>query len=110
MPDTDLLMIWGISNIIDGGQAVKIAPEMGNMKKSSVVYPTLMGDVKADYMMVGNRRNYTITVPANMGAEFVLPEGVKGIVLLNGKPQSLNYGKLQLSAGKNLIQIQNNTF
>lgn len=110
MPDTDLLMIWGISNIIDGGQAVKIAPEMGNMKKSSVVYPTLMGDVKADYMMVGNRRNYTITVPANMGAEFVLPEGVKGIVLLNGKPQSLNHGKLQLSAGKNLIQIQNNTF
>lgn len=110
MPDTDLLMVWGISNIIDGGQAVKIAPEMGDMKKSSVVYPTLMGDVKADYMMVGNRRNYTITVPANMGAEFVLPEGVKGIVLLNGKPQSLNYGKLQLSAGKNLIQIQNNTF
>lgn len=110
MPDADLLMIWGISNIIDGGQAVKIAPEMGDVKKSSVVYPTLMGDVKADYMMVGNRRNYTITVPANMGAEFVLPEGVKGIVLLNGKPQSLNYGTLQLSAGKNLIQIQNNTF
>lgn len=110
MPDTDLLMIWGISNIIDGGQAVKIAPEMGDVKKSSVVYSTLMGDVKADYMMVGNRRNYTITVPANMGAEFVIPDGVKGIVLLNGKPQSLNYGILQLSAGKNLIQIQNNTF
>ena len=110
MPDTDLLMIWGISNIINGVQAVKIAPEMGNLKKSSVVYPTLMGDVKAEYKMAGNRRNYTITIPANMGAEFVIPEGVKGIVLLNGKPQSLNYGKLQLSAGKNLIQIQNNTF
>ncbi len=45
-----------------------------------------------------------------MGAEFVIPQGVKGIVLLNGKPQSLNYGRLQLNAGKNLIQIQNNTF
>ena len=110
MPNTDLLMIWGISNIIDGGQTIKIAPQMGDVKKSFVVYPTLMGDIKADYMMVGNRRNYTITVPANMGAEFVIPQGVKGIVLLNGKPQSLNYGKLQLSAGKNLIQIQNNTF
>lgn len=110
MPDTDLLMTWGISNIIDGGQAVRIAPEMGNMKKSSVIYPTLMGDVKAEYEMAGNRRYYTITVPANMGAEFVIPEGVKGIVLLNGKPQSLNYGGLQLNAGKNLIQIQNNTF
>jgi len=110
MPNTDILMIWGISNIIDGGQTIKIAPQMGDVKKSFVVYPTLMGDIKADYMMVGNRRNYTITVPANMGAEFVIPQGVKGIVLLNGKPQSLNYGKLQLSAGKNLIQIQNNTF
>lgn len=110
MPDTDLLMTWGISNIIDGCQAVRIAPEMGDMKKSSVVYPTLMGDVKAEYEMAGNRRYYTITVPANMGAEFVIPEGVKGIVLLNGKPQSLNYGRLQLNAGKNLIQIQNNTF
>lgn len=110
MPDTDLLMIWGISNIIDGGQAVKIAPKMGDVKKSSVVYPTLMGDVKAEYEIAGNRRIYTIIVPANMGAEFVIPDGVKGIVLLNGKPQSLNYGKLQLSAGKNLIQIQNNTF
>lgn len=88
MPDTDLLMIWGISNIIDGGQTIKIAPQMGDVKKSFVVYPTLMGDIKADYMMVGNRRNYTITVPANMGAEFVIPQGVKGIVLLNGKPQS----------------------
>lgn len=110
MPNTDILMIWGISNIIDGGQTIIIAPQMGDVKKSFVVYPTLMGDIKADYMMVGNRRNYTITVPANMGAEFVIPQGVKGIVLLNGKPQSLNYGKLQLSAGKNLIQIQNNTF
>lgn len=110
MPDTDLLMAWGITNVIDGGQAVKIAPKMGDMKKSSVVYPSLMGNVKAEYKMAGNRRIYTITVPANMGAEFVIPEGVKGIVILNGKPQSLNYGTLQLSAGTNIIQIQNNTF
>ncbi len=110
MPDTDILMMWGISNIVDGVQTVTIAPKMGDVKKSSVVYPTLMGDIKADYMMAGNRRNYTVIVPANMGAEFVIPQDVKGIVLLNGKPQSLNYGRLQLNAGKNLIQIQNNTF
>ena len=110
MPDTDLLMAWGITNVIDGGQAVKIVPKMGDMKKSSMIYPTLMGNIKAEYKMAGNRRNYTITVPANMAAEFVVPEGVKGIVILNGKPQSLNYGTLQLSAGKNIIQIQNNTF
>lgn len=110
MPDTDILMMWGISNIVDGVQTVTIAPKMGDVKKSSVVYPTLMGDIKADYMMAGNRRNYTVIVPANMGVEFVIPQDVKGIVLLNGKPQSLNYGRLQLNAGKNLIQIQNNTF
>lgn len=110
MPDTDVLMMWGISNIINDGQALSIAPDMGDVKKSSIVYPTLLGDVKADYRMAGNRRYYTVTVPANMAAEFVIPVGVKGIVLLNGKPQSLNYGKLQLNAGENLIQIQNNTF
>ncbi|WP_287679312.1 sulfatase-like hydrolase/transferase [Bacteroides sp.] len=110
MPDTDVLMMWGISNIINDGQALSIAPDMGDVEKSSIVYPTLLGDVKADYRMAGNRRYYTVTVPANMAAEFVIPVGVKGIVLLNGKPQSLNYGKLQLNAGENLIQIQNNTF
>lgn len=110
MPDTDVLMMWGISNIINDGQALSIAPDMGDVKKSSIVYPTLLGDVKADYRIAGNRRYYTVTVPANMAAEFVIPVGVKGIVLLNGKPQSLNYGKLQLNAGENLIQIQNNTF
>lgn len=110
MPDADLLLMWGISNNINNGQEVLISPKMTEVKKSFIEYPTLMGNIKADYKMQGNKRNFTITVPANMGVEFVLPDDVKGIVLLNGIPQSLNYGRLQLVAGKNLIQIQNNTF
>lgn len=109
-PDKDLLLKWGISDINSKGQSIIITPDMSEVKESHIVYPTMMGDLKAEYKVAGNRKNYMITVPSNLGVEFVIPEEMRGILLLNGKSQTLNYGRLQLSAGKNFIQIQNNTF
>ena len=43
MPNTDILMIWGISNIIDGGQTIKIAPQMGDVKKIICCLPYIDG-------------------------------------------------------------------
>lgn len=108
--DINSLLLWGISTTSVNTTAVKIAPKMEKVKKSSVVYPTLQGNIKAEYTKRGGRSNYTIIVPANIAAEFVIPEDLKGIVMLNGKVQTLNYKSLQLNAGKNIIQIQNNTF
>lgn len=108
--DKDLQLMWGISNSTSDRQSMTIAPVMTGVSKSKIVYPTMIGNIKAEYTMVDRVMNYRITVPANLGVEFVIPDGIKGIVVLNGKPQTLNFGRLQLTAGDNLIQIQNNTF
>lgn len=108
--DAQKLLMWRISTSINDGLIVSIAPCMDGVHKSDFIYPTLAGEIKAEYRMAGNKRFYTIIVPANVCADFVISEVTEGIVVLNKVPQALTFGKLRLKAGRNVIQILNNTF
>lgn len=110
-PDKDALLTWGISATITNGVSITLAPHMDKQTGTSkLVYPTCSGDLKAECHVTDSKTSYTITVPANVRAGFVIPPEIKSIVLLNGKTQTLNHSILQLKAGINYIHIQNNTF
>lgn len=109
-PDTDSLLLWGLSTNYDSKMSVKFSPKMEIINNTSIVYPTVYGDIIAVYRREGNNHKFKITVPANISAEFVFHKDMKGIVILNGSIQTLNHESLQLNAGENIIQIQNNTF
>lgn len=99
-------LLWGISTVVDDGIIVIINPNMGNVRRSNMVFDTLAGDIIAEYRLVGGKRNYVITVPANICVDFSIPKDIKGMLVLNGEYQPLLFGKLRLKAGRNTIQIR----
>lgn len=103
-------MMWGITPSAPGYEKALINPQLADLKCSEITVPTLLGNISASYKVQGKNQLYIINIPANMGAHFILAPNHSNIVLLNGIPQDLNHGKLQLAVGKNTIEIQNNTF
>ncbi|QGY42582.1 Bacterial alpha-L-rhamnosidase [Maribellus comscasis] len=103
--------LWGIRPKTPGyGEAV-IQPQMSSLKTSSVVVPTLKGQIKGEYQLVNQRfRKYNIELPANVVGEFILDFSPQDVVTVNGEPVNLSFGSIRLSPGKNDIEIRINTF
>ncbi|MCY1719023.1 family 78 glycoside hydrolase catalytic domain [Prolixibacteraceae bacterium Z1-6] len=103
--------MWGIQPKTPGFGVVSIQPQMGSLKNSSIVVPTIKGQIKADYQLVNNRfTRYRIELPANMPGEFspVLPKNA--VVSVNGESVSLSFGSIRLNPGVNEIEIRINSF
>uniref|UniRef100_UPI003562EDA7 alpha-L-rhamnosidase-related protein n=1 Tax=Mariniflexile sp. TaxID=1979402 RepID=UPI003562EDA7 len=96
--------LWGIQPKTPGYQVASIKPQLGNIKTSTIMVPTIIGAIKADYSLLSNnKKKYTIEIPANMSAEFEV-ENVS-FVKLNGKKIRRKSDIILLNPGKNVVEI-----
>uniref|UniRef100_UPI003216DDBE alpha-L-rhamnosidase-related protein n=1 Tax=uncultured Draconibacterium sp. TaxID=1573823 RepID=UPI003216DDBE len=103
--------LWGIQPKTPGFGIVRIKPQMGSLKKSSIVVPTIKGQIKAEYRKVNDRFTlYNIGLPANMPGEFCPDLPVNAVATLNGEPVNLSFKTIRLNPGANEIEIRINSF
>jgi alpha-L-rhamnosidase len=86
-PTYDLLtIVGGIHPGTPGFATVRIAPELGDLKKLTVRYPHPLGEIVTHYEMAGD----------NLHAEITLPAGLGGTFEWHGKSHPLHGGKTSL--------------
>lgn len=96
--------LWGIQPKTPGYSIATIKPQMGSLKTSSVVVPTLRGQITASFILTENgTEEYTINIPANMQAEFEILS--KQQIKLNGENQTVKNDVVNLMSGSNIIEI-----
>jgi len=102
---------WGIRPKIPGYGIASIKPQLGTLKKGSVVVPTIKGSIKGDYHYVSERlQKYIIEIPANMVAEFEVSASKEQTIKLNGEMVSAAFGSIRLVPGVNHIEFEVNSF
>ncbi len=103
--------LWGIQPGTPGFGVAIIKPQMASLKTTSIVVPTIRGQIKGEYQKVSDRlSNYKIEIPANMVARFVIDFPREAVVSVNGEMVNLSFGSLRLEPGVNEIQIRINSF
>lgn len=103
--------LWGIQPKTPGFGVVIIKPQMGNLKNSSIVVPTIKGQIKGEYVKVNNRfTKYSVELPANVVGEFVAELPSNAVVVVNGEPVNLSFGSVRINPGVNNIEIRINSF
>ncbi len=103
--------MWGIQPKIPGFGVVSIHPQMGSLKNSSIVVPTIKGQIKGDYKKVNNLlTQYFIELPANMVGEFTGDFKENVVVTVNGETVNLSFGTIRLNPGINEIELRVNSF
>ncbi|MDB2385022.1 family 78 glycoside hydrolase catalytic domain [Polaribacter sp.] len=96
--------LWGITPKTPGYSVATINPQLSNLKKSTISVPTLRGKITGNYTIQENgTKKYTIEIPANMKAEFVVNTTSK--VKLNNKKKFNDAGIIFLNSGRNIIEI-----
>jgi len=81
------------------------------LKNSSIVVPTIKGSIKATYIYINERnKKYTIELPANVIAEFIVKCSPEEVVTLNGKKLNMAFKTIRLESGINNIEIVLNSF
>lgn len=96
--------LWGINPKVPGYDIATIKPQLGSLKETSIIVPTIKGQIKADYILLDNTRKYTIEIPGNMKAEFDVGQYPNAKIMLNGI--KTDNGILHLQPGKNTILIR----
>ena len=87
-PTYDLLtIVGGIHPGTPGFRTVRIAPELGDLKKLTVHYPHALGEIVAHYEVTGG----------GLHAEITLPSGLRGIFEWQGQSHPLSAGKTTLN-------------
>jgi hypothetical protein len=103
--------LWGITPKTPGFGIVQVKPQLGKLKSSSIVVPTIKGEVKASYKWVNARlQNYEIELPANTGGEMVIPKAGDAVVTVNGQKANPAFKSVRLEPGINRIEIRVNSF
>jgi arylsulfatase A-like enzyme len=103
--------MWGIQPKTPGFGVVSIHPQMGSLKNSSIVVPTLKGQIKGEYKRVNARlTQFSIEIPANMVGEFNAGFSAEDVVTVNGENVNLSFGTIRLNPGVNVIEIRVNSF
>jgi alpha-L-rhamnosidase len=70
-PTYDLLtIVGGIHPGTPGFRTVRIAPELGDLKKLTIRYPHPLGEIVARYEVAGGSLHAEITLPAGLGGTF----------------------------------------
>jgi alpha-L-rhamnosidase len=94
-----------------GFELVSIKPQPGSLKNSSIVVPTIKGQIKGDYKNISDRlQTYQITLPGNVVAEFIYNAGSNEVVVLNGVAVNPGFESIRLEPGVNNIEIRVHTF
>lgn len=103
--------LWGIKPKTPAFGIVTIHPQMGSLKNSSIVVPTIKGQIRGEYKKVNNRLiEYSIELPANMVGEFVMDFPEQTTVICNGETANLAFKTIRLKPGVNKIEIKTNSF
>lgn len=103
--------MWGIQPKTPGFGVVAINPQLGNLTNSSVIVPTIRGQIKCQFNKKGNRlSNYKVELPANMVGEFGAELPSNAVVSVNGQPVNLSFGTIRLNPGLSDIEIRINSF
>ena len=103
--------LWGIKAQTPGFGRVSIEPQMSSLTHSSIIFPTVKGQIVAEYQKAGPRlSSYTIELPANMAAEFRMDFASQAVVTHNGEDVNLSFGSVRLDPGKNTIIVRINSF
>jgi hypothetical protein len=103
--------LWGIKPKTAGFAVASIRPQLSKLQNSSVKVPTILGEIKAQYVRVSGRlKKYTVELPANMIAEFKLNTSSDDVVTLNGEKVNMAFGSIRLVPGVNEISIKVNSF
>jgi hypothetical protein len=86
-PTYDLLtIVGGVHPGTPGFRTVRIAPELGDLKRLTIRYPHPLGEIVAHYEVTGS----------GLHAEITLPAGLSGIFEWQGKSHPLHGGKTTL--------------
>ena len=103
--------MWGIQPKTPGYGVAIIKPQLATLTNTSIVVPTIRGQIRGEYKKLNNRlSHYTIQIPANMVAEFVLDFPKTAVVSLNGETVNLTFGSVRLEPGVNEIEVRINSF
>lgn len=77
--------MWGITPAKPGFTKARIHPQLGSLTSTELNLPTIKGTIIATYKKNGNTHNYSITLPKEMDADFVLPKVSYLKIKVNGK-------------------------
>ncbi|XCF05488.1 sulfatase-like hydrolase/transferase [Tamlana crocina] len=103
--------LWGIKPKTPGFGIATIKPQMGKLKSSEIVVPTVRGSIKAKYTHNGPRlQTYEIEIPGNMVGEFSLNDLGGKDLIYNGEKVPSAFKYIRLSPGKHTIQLKINSF
>jgi len=103
--------LWGIQPKTPGFGVVSIQPQMSSLKNSSIVVPTIKGQIKGEYKRLNARlAQYSIEIPANMVGEFNAGFSADDVVTVNGEAVNLSFGTIRLNPGVNEIEVKVNSF
>lgn len=103
--------MWGIQPKTPGGSIIKIKPQLGTLTHCELTTPMMRGNIIASYKKESRLRQvFNIELPANVSAELELIASPEDEVILNGKKANMSFGNLRLSPGKNVIELNVNTF
>ena len=103
--------LWGIQPETPGFELIRVKPQLGDLKSSSIMVPTIKGAIKAAYQHINDRiQKYEIELPANVGGELIVPAPGDGVVTVNGEEVNPAFNSIRLEPGMNRIEIVINSF
>jgi alpha-L-rhamnosidase len=97
--------MWGIAPAEPGYAKTIIRPQLSNLKYSNISVPTIRGIIHAGFRDHGKNKEYSITIPANMECDFILPELQNLTIRFNGKNIRSETGIISLNPGLNKLVI-----
>jgi hypothetical protein len=95
--------LWGISPVRPGFAKAVIRPQLSKLAYSKIRMPTIRGQIEAEFKNKEGKREYLVTIPANVECDFVL-SGVNNLTIsVNGKKLKTETGIIKLKPGANKI-------
>ncbi|KKN21824.1 hypothetical protein LCGC14_0921490 [marine sediment metagenome] len=103
--------LWGIQPKTPGFGVATIKPQMADLQSSTIAMPTIKGTIKASYESQNPRLQvFTIEIPANMVADFVMGKSPGKEMRHNGKKINAGFESIQLTPGVHEIELVINSF
>ncbi len=95
--------LWGIAPASPGYAKTVIRPQLGKLTYSRISVPTIRGNIKAEFRVNENSKEYLINIPANMECDLVLSNVNNLTIRANGKKIKSESGIIELKPGANMI-------
>ncbi|MCX6220642.1 MAG: family 78 glycoside hydrolase catalytic domain [Bacteroidia bacterium] len=99
--------LWGIQPKTPGFATVRIHPQMGDLKFSTIKTPTILGSIKGEYRLNSTQlKSYSIELPPKMTGDLILDEASNKVITLNGQIIKAVGPVIRLNPGINNLEIK----